>query len=111
MATKQRVGLISSSGKRGNRTRGQGQAIRLARLAELAIRSHNEAAEGTEAKRTGARPDRDKPLNVRVPREIKQRLRRLKFQLDERELGGNMAELVHLWLSDVPNDVDEILVT
>jgi len=86
----------------------------LARVAELVMASREEAGATSERRSSPSRldsgPTRGEPLNVRVPKHLKKRLGRLKFELDEQDLKGNMAELVHMALSQLPAHADEALV-
>ncbi len=113
MSTRRQARLLSSNAKGAIAVR-HARAAAVVGLVQLALDSRNQTGESIGAQRLPRpgrpRSDRDKSLNVRVPREIKLRLRRLKYQLDERDLAGNMAELVHMWLATLPPEVDEDLV-
>jgi hypothetical protein len=72
------------------------------------------AATHAEAPRQGSAlvPDvqRTEKLNVRVPRGLNVRFKKLEYLFAERGIDTNKAELVHMWLAQLPDQVTEELV-
>jgi hypothetical protein len=72
------------------------------------------AATHAEAPRQGSAlvmdVQRTEKLNVRVPRGLNVRFKKLEYLFAERGIDTNKAELVHMWLAQLPDQVTDDLV-
>ncbi len=72
------------------------------------------AATHAEAPRQGSAlvtdVQRTEKLNVRVPRGLNVRFKKLEYLFAERGIDTNKAELVHMWLAQLPDQVTDEFV-
>src|SRR5713101_5730928 len=108
--------LVSSSKARRDPPTDLDAATGVARLvaSRRMAAKRPKAATHAEAPRQGSAlvtdVQRTEKLNVRVPRGLNVRFKKLEYLFAERGIDTNKAELVHMWLAQLPDQVTDEFV-